>query len=248
MTHRYTSEIGIVVGPTKDTPAPDVNTNEKVMAWMMDTYSMNQGSTASGVVTGKPISLRGSLGRQEATGRGMKINGARIAVQGFGDVGGIAARVFVEADAEEIRDRYQFRALDCNILIPAALEQQITEDNANKFFATIILEGENGLTTPEAHDILCDKGVLVVPKVIANAGGVTVGYFGWVQDISSFFWTEDEINLRLKRIVHEAFSAVWPVAEDKKVSLRTAAFIISCTWVLQRREMRGFIPDSERAY
>jgi glutamate dehydrogenase (NAD(P)+) len=294
MTRRYTSEIGIIIGPTKDIPAPDVNTNEKIMAWMMDTYSMNQGSTASGVVTGKPISLGGSLGRQEATGRGvfvvgceaavkrgMDIKGARVAVQGFGNVGGIAARLFVEAGAkvvavqdhvttvvrgsgldvvalhayiaehgsvagfpgaEEIKDRSQFWALDCDILIPAALEQQITEENANKIRAKIILEGANGPTTPAADDILRDKGVLVVPDVIANAGGVTVSYFEWVQDFSSFFWTEDEINLRLTRIMREAFAAVWHVAEDKKVSLRTAAFIIACTRVLQAREMRGLYP------
>lgn len=294
MTRRYTSEIGIIIGPTKDIPAPDVNTNEKIMAWMMDTYSMNQGTTASGVVTGKPISLGGSLGRQEATGRGvfvvgceaaakrgMDIKGARVAVQGFGNVGGIAARLFVEAGAkvvavqdhvttvvrssgldvaalhayvaehgsvagfpgaEEIKDRAQFWALDCDILIPAALEQQITEENANKIRAKIILEGANGPTTPAADDILREKGVLVVPDVIANAGGVTVSYFEWVQDFSSFFWTEDEINQRLTRIMREAFTAVWHVAEDKKVSLRTAAFIIACTRVLQAREMRGLYP------
>jgi len=294
MTRRYTSEIGIIIGPNKDIPAPDVNTNEKIMAWMMDTYSMNQGSTASGVVTGKPISLGGSLGRQEATGRGvfvvgceaavkrgMDIKGARVAVQGFGNVGCIAARLFFEAGAkivavqdhvttvvrgsgldvaalhayvaehgsvagfpgaEEIKDRVQFWALDCDILIPAALEQQITEENADKIRAKIILEGANGPTTPAADDILREKGVLVVPDVIANAGGVTVSYFEWVQDFSSFFWTEDEINLRLTRIMREAFSAVWQVSEDKKVSLRTAAFIIACTRVLQAREMRGLYP------
>ncbi|MGZ3236881.1 MAG: Glu/Leu/Phe/Val family dehydrogenase [Burkholderiaceae bacterium] len=294
MTRRYTSEIGIIIGPTKDIPAPDVNTNEKIMAWMMDTYSMNQGTTASGVVTGKPISLGGSLGRQEATGRGvfvvgceaaikrgMTIEGARVAVQGFGNVGGVAARLFSEAGAkvvavqdhvttvvrgsgldvaalhayvaehgsvagfpgaEEIKDRAQFWALDCDILIPAALEQQITEENANKIRAKIILEGANGPTTPGADDILREKGVLVVPDVIANAGGVTVSYFEWVQDFSSFFWTEDEINLRLTRIMREAFAAVWQVTEDKKVSLRTAAFIIACTRVLQAREMRGLYP------
>jgi glutamate dehydrogenase (NAD(P)+) len=294
MTRRYTSEINIIIGPNKDIPAPDVNTNEQIMAWMMDTYSMNQGSTASGVVTGKPISLGGSLGRHDATGRGvfvvgceaaakrgLEIKGARVAVQGFGNVGGVAARLFADAGArivavqdhqttivneggldvaavqahvaaqgsvagfggaEEVKDRAQFWGLDCDILVPAALEQQITEANAHKIRATIILEGANGPTTPAADDILHDKGVLVVPDVIANAGGVTVSYFEWVQDFSSFFWTEDEINLRLTRIMREAFAAVWQLAEDKNVSLRTAAFIVGCTRVLQAREMRGLYP------
>ncbi|QRX83917.1 Glu/Leu/Phe/Val dehydrogenase [Glaciimonas sp. PAMC28666] len=294
MTRRYTSEINIIIGPNKDIPAPDVNTNEQIMAWMMDTYSMNQGSTASGVVTGKPISLGGSLGRREATGRGvfvvgceaaakrgLDIKGARVAVQGFGNVGGIAARLFSEAGAkvvavqdhmstvvrengldvvalqdyvlktgsvagfsggEEISDRALFWATDCDILIPAALEQQINVDTAHTIRAKIILEGANGPTTPAADDILHDKGVLIVPDVIANAGGVTVSYFEWVQDFSSFFWTEDEINLRLTRIMREAFTSVWQLAEEKKVSLRTAAFIMACTRVLQAREMRGLYP------
>jgi glutamate dehydrogenase (NAD(P)+) len=294
MTRRYTSEINIIIGPNKDIPAPDVNTNEQIMAWMMDTYSMNQGSTASGVVTGKPISLGGSLGRHDATGRGvfvvgceaaarrgLDINGARIAVQGFGNVGGVAARLFAAAGARivavqdhastvvldggldvdalehhvasygsvagfnrayEIVDRSKFWEVECDILIPAALEQQITMDNASKIRAGIILEGANGPTTPEADDILHDKGVLVVPDVIANAGGVTVSYFEWVQDFSSFFWTEDEINQRLTRIIREAFDAVWDLAIDKSISLRTAAFLIACTRVLQAREMRGLYP------
>ncbi|HEV7856640.1 MAG TPA: Glu/Leu/Phe/Val dehydrogenase [Herminiimonas sp.] len=294
MTRRYTSEINIIIGPTRDIPAPDVNTNEQIMAWMMDTYSMNQGSTASGVVTGKPISLGGSLGRQEATGRGvfvvgceaatrrgLDIKNARICVQGFGNVGGVAARLFAQAgakivavqdhtatvvrergldiaalheharknggvagfaDADEISDAAQFWALDCDILIPAAMEQQITEVNASQIKAKIIIEGANGPTTPSADDILHDKGVLVVPDVVANAGGVTVSYFEWVQDFSSFFWTEDEINLRLMRIMREAFNVVWALAEEKKVSLRTAAFIVGCTRVLQAREMRGLYP------
>ncbi|MES2538753.1 MAG: Glu/Leu/Phe/Val dehydrogenase [Pseudomonadota bacterium] len=293
MTRRYTSEINIIIGPNKDIPAPDVNTNEQIMAWMMDTYSMNQGSTASGVVTGKPISLGGSLGRHEATGRGvyvvgceaaakcgMEIKGARVAVQGFGNVGGVASRLFAAAGAkiiavqdhkatvvreegldipallahfaehgsvsgfggEELKDRGQFWGLDCDILVPAALEQQITEVNAPHIRARIILEGANGPTTPAADDILRENGVLVVPDVIANAGGVTVSYFEWVQDFSSFFWTEDEINLRLTRIMREAFAAVWALSQEKKVSLRTAAFIVGCTRVLQAREMRGLYP------
>ena len=294
MTRRYTSEINIIIGPNKDIPAPDVNTNEQIMAWMMDTYSMNQGSTASGVVTGKPISLGGSLGRREATGRGvyvigceaaarrgLEIRGAKIAVQGYGNVGGTAAKLFAEAGAQvvavqdhvttvvneggldaaalfahvgrhgsvqgfagatEVADRDAFWGIDCDILIPAALEQQINESNAERIRAKIILEGANGPTTPGADDILHDKGVLVVPDVIANAGGVTVSYFEWVQDFSSFFWTEDEINLRLTRIMREAFAAVAHLADDKKVSLRTAAFIVACTRVLQAREVRGLYP------
>jgi glutamate dehydrogenase (NAD(P)+) len=294
MTRRYTSEIGIVIGPNTDIPAPDVGTNEQTMAWMMDTYSMNNGSTTSGVVTGKPISLGGSLGRRDATGRGvfvvgceaaaklgMEIKAARVAVQGFGNVGGVAARLFAEAGAkivavqdhmatvvresgldipallahvaahgsvkgftgaEELKDGAQFWAIGCDILVPAALEQQITEGNANRIQARLILEGANGPTTPAADDILRDRGILVVPDVIANAGGVTVSYFEWVQDFSSFFWTEDEINQRLTRIMRDAFAAVWQLAEDKKVSLRTAAFIVACTRVLQAREMRGLYP------
>ncbi|WP_137896627.1 Glu/Leu/Phe/Val dehydrogenase [Ramlibacter sp. 2FC] len=293
MTRRYTSEIGILIGPSKDIPAPDVNTNEQVMAWMMDTYSMNQGTTATGVVTGKPIDLGGSLGRREATGRGvytvgveaahhigLKIEGARLAVQGFGNVGGIAAKLFAEAGArvvavqdhggslyreagldvpallahvqesgsvagfpggEKIEDN-AFWGVDCDILIPAALEQQITEANAGRITARLIIEGANGPTTPAADDILQDRNVLVVPDVIANAGGVTVSYFEWVQDFSSFFWTEDEINARLVKVMKEAFATVWQVAHENKVTLRTATFIVGCQRILRAREMRGLYP------
>ncbi len=294
MTRRYTSEIGIIIGPNKDIPAPDVNTNEQTMAWMMDTYSMNEGSTSTGVVTGKPISLGGSLGRREATGRGvfvvgaeaantigLAIPGARIAVQGFGNVGGVSAKLFAEAGAkvvavqdhagtvfhengldvsalqayvtahgsvagfpgaEEQMSRDNFWDVQCDIMIPAALEQQITESNAHRIRAKIILEGANGPTTPKADDILHDRGILVVPDVIANAGGVTVSYFEWVQDFSSYFWSEDEINQRLTRLMRDAFNSVRHIAEDKKVSLRTAAFLVGCTRVLQARELRGLYP------
>lgn len=293
MTRRYTSEIGIVIGPNSGIPAPDVNTNEQIMAWMMDTYSMNQGQTSTGVVTGKPISLGGSLGRNAATGRGvftvgseaarrkgLAIKDARVAVQGFGNVGGIAAKLFAEAGAKivAVQDHTgtlhqpagidanallghvaktggivnfagaspmandEFWALDTDILIPAALENQITEKNAGKIRTKIIVEGANGPTTTAADDILHDKGVLIVPDVVANAGGVTVSYFEWVQDFSSFFWTEREINERLERIMREAFAAVWQVAEEKKVSMRTAAFIVACTRILMAREVRGLYP------
>jgi glutamate dehydrogenase (NAD(P)+) len=293
ITRRYTSEIGVIIGPSKDIPAPDVNTDDRVMAWMMDTYSMNEGSTATGVVTGKPIALGGSLGRREATGRGvftvgvdaankigLEIAGARLAVQGFGNVGGIAAQLFVEAGAKlvAVQDHTdtlydpvgfdvpllqahvkstggisgftrgeripnaQFWELDCEILIPAALEQQITEENAPKIQARLIIEGANGPTTPQADDILAARNILVVPDVIANAGGVTVSYFEWVQDFSSFFWSEDEINARLVKIMREAFAHIWQTAQTHKVSLRTATFIVSCTRILQARELRGLYP------
>ncbi len=293
MTRRYTSEINFIIGPNTDIPAPDVNTNEQVMAWMMDTYSMNQGRTATGVVTGKPIALGGSLGRKEATARGvfvvacesarqigLDIAGARIAIQGFGNVGGIAARLFSEAGAkiiavqdhtgtlyrpagievfkllEHVAQRGgivgftgaeplaadEFWGLETDILIPAALEGQITEKNAPRIRTKIVVEGANGPTTPLADDILNEHGILVIPDVIANAGGVTVSYFEWVQDFSSFFWSEDEINHRLERVMREAFASIWQVALEHKVSVRTAAYIVACTRILMAREMRGLYP------
>jgi glutamate dehydrogenase (NAD(P)+) len=293
LTRRYTSEIGLLIGPTKDIPAPDVNTNGQVMAWMMDTYSMNVGATATGVVTGKPVDIGGSLGRIEATGRGvftvgveaakltgLAIEGARVAVQGFGNVGGTAGKLFADAGAKVVAvqdhtgtvhnasgldvpallahvkaqggvggfagGEYMaddaFWGVACDILIPAALEGQITKDNAARIQARMVIEGANGPTTPEADDILHDKGVLVLPDVIANAGGVTVSYFEWVQDFSSFFWTEDEINARLVHIMQNAFAAIWQVAQENKVSLRTATFIVACKRILHAREVRGLYP------
>ncbi len=293
MTRRYTSEIGIIIGPTKDIPAPDVNTNEQVMAWMMDTYSMNNGSTATGVVTGKPVDLGGSLGRREATGRGVYTVGceaakhigldiptARVAVQGFGNVGGVAAKLFAQAGARvvavqdhggavfceagldvqalaahvathgtvagfaggEALQPDAFWDTPCDILIPAALEGQITERNAHRIQARMVIEGANGPTTPQADDILHERNILVLPDVIANAGGVTVSYFEWVQDFSSFFWSEDEINARLVRIMQEAFSGVWQVANSHGVSLRTATFIVACKRILHARSLRGLYP------
>ncbi len=293
VTRRYTSEIGIIIGPTKDIPAPDVNTNEQIMAWMMDTYAMNTGEASTGVVTGKPIELGGSLGRREATGRGvftiaseaarrigMGIEGARIAVQGMGNVGGVAARLFAQAGSRvvavqdhagtvynaagldvnallqhvaaqgsvagfagaEAIDTDAFWDVDCDILVPAALEQQITQDNAGRIKARMVIEGANGPTTPEADDILSDRGVLVVPDVIANAGGVTVSYFEWVQDFSSYFWSEQEINQKLENIMRGAFTTIWDVAQAKKVSLRTATFIVACQRILRARDLRGLYP------
>ncbi|WP_454690032.1 Glu/Leu/Phe/Val family dehydrogenase [Achromobacter aloeverae] len=293
ITRRYTSEIGVIIGPSKDIPAPDVNTNAQIMAWMMDTYSMNEGATATGVVTGKPITLGGSLGRVEATGRGVfvvgceaardagiPVAGARVVVQGFGNVGGTAARLFHDVGAKiiavqdhtgtihnpagldvpellvhvsrnggvggfgkaEALDPKEFWKLETEFMIPAALESQITAENAPSIRAKIVVEGANGPTTPEADDILFDKGTLVVPDVLANAGGVTVSYFEWVQDFSSFFWTEDEINQRLERIMREAYASISQVAREQKVTLRTAAFIVACTRILQARQVRGLYP------
>jgi glutamate dehydrogenase (NAD(P)+) len=293
ITRRYTSEIGIVIGPDKDIPAPDIGTDQQTMAWMMDTYSVNVGHTASGVVTGKPIALGGSLGRQEATGRGVyiaareagirsgiPIAGARVVVQGFGNVGGIAARIFRENGAKIIAlqdaeatianpagidipaalahaaahgslagffgaepvSEDDFWQLDCEYFIPAALEGQVTPQRAQAMRTRIIVEGANGPTTPAADDILRERDILVIPDVLANAGGVTVSYFEWVQDFSSFFWSEEEINARLESIMIKAFDAIWQTAQERQVSIRTAAFIIACQRVLAAREQRGLYP------
>ncbi len=293
MTRRYTSEIGIIIGPNRDIPAPDVNTNGQIMAWMMDTYSMNTGSTATGVVTGKPIHLGGSLGRVKATGRGvfvtgreaarrsgLQLEGARVAVQGMGNVGSAAAELFVQAgarlvavqdhtgtlvnpkgfdlheatavlkrdggignykDAERI-DNEAFWDVDCDILIPAALEGQITTARADRIKAKLVLEGANGPTLPEADDIFKERGILVVPDVICNAGGVTVSYFEWVQDFSSFFWSEDEINVRLDKIMVDALRHIWDTADHHKITLRTATFAVACERILIAREERGLYP------
>lgn len=293
MTRRYTSEINILLGHDKDIPAPDVNTNEQVMAWIMDTFSMNQGRTSTGVVTGKPVQLGGSLGRHDATGRGVfvaacavaaklsiPVQGARVVVQGFGNVGEAVARIFTQNGASVIavqddtgavynpsgidvaalcayratqRTLHNFPGADnigtgefwtipCEFLIPAAVEGQITRDNADAISARIVVEGANGPTTPEADRILQDKGTVVVPDVLANAGGVTVSYFEWVQDMSSFFWSEAEINARLDRIMSEAFEGVWEVAQAKNLSVRTAAYVVACRRVLAARAQRGLYP------
>ena len=293
VTRRYTSEIGIIIGPQQDIPAPDVNTNGQIMAWMMDTYSMNVGGTATGVVTGKPLHLGGSLGRVKATGRGvfvtgreaarrlgLDLRGARVAVQGFGNVGSVAAELFVEAGAKvvAVQDHtgtvVNERGLDlaqlvpvsrtpggaasfkggdvvaneafwdvaCDILIPAALEGQITAERAQKTKARLVLEGANGPTVPAADDILAERGVLVVPDVICNAGGVTVSYFEWVQDFSSFFWDEDEINVRLDRIMMNALNNIWDTADKHKITLRTATFAVACERILMARQERGLYP------
>ena len=293
LTRRYTSEIGIIIGPQQDIPAPDVNTNGQIMAWMMDTYSMNTGATATGVVTGKPIHLGGSLGRVKATGRGvfvtgreaarrigLDLNGARVAVQGFGNVGSSAAELMGQAGAlivaaqdhtgslydgagfdlsklvphvlatggvagfdggEKIADE-SFWDVDCDVMIPAALENQITAARAHRLKAKLVLEGANGPTGAAADDILAERNILVVPDVICNAGGVTVSYFEWVQDFSSFFWTEDEINVKLDKIMVGALRNIWDTADRHKISLRTATFAVACERILMARQERGLYP------
>jgi glutamate dehydrogenase (NAD(P)+) len=263
------------------------------MAWMMDTYSMNVGATASGVVTGKPIHLGGSLGRVKATGRGvfvtgreaarrlnLDLNGAKVAVQGFGNVGSSAAELFVQAGGKLVAvqdhtgtvfndqglaiadlithvketggvggfkggeriDNEAFWDVDCDILIPAALEGQLTTQRARRVRAKLVLEGANGPTAPEADDVLAERNVLVVPDVICNAGGVTVSYFEWVQDFSSFFWSEDEINVRLDKIMVDALRRIWDTASRHQISLRTATYAVACERILSARQERGLYP------
>ncbi|OTG81726.1 Glu/Leu/Phe/Val family dehydrogenase [Acinetobacter sp. ANC 4648] len=293
LTRRYTSEISHIIGPQKDIPAPDVGTNPHVMGWIMDTYSSGQGHTVTGVVTGKPVHLGGSLGRIKATGRGVFITGqqvaqkiqlplkdAKVAVQGFGNVGSEAAYLFVQAQAKivAIQDHTgtiynpegmnvdalklhleqhqgvagftdakaisndEFWTVEMDIFIPAALEGQITAERAQNLTAKLVLEGANGPTYPQADDILTQRGVTVVPDVICNAGGVTVSYFEWVQDMASFFWSEEEINQRLDALMIKAIHDVWQTAEEKVCSLRTAAYILACERILRARKERGIFP------
>lgn len=293
LTRRYTSEIGFIIGPNQDIPAPDMNTNAQIMAWMMDTYSMNVGATTTGVVTGKPLHLGGSLGRVKATGRGvfvtgreaarrlgLDLQGAKVAIQGFGNVGSAAAELFHQAGARivavqdqsgtianrngldlatlmphvrahssvagfaqaEAVDDESFWDIDCDILIPAAMEGQIDSKRAARVKAKLLLEGANGPTLPNADDVLAERGVLVVPDVICNAGGVTVSYFEWVQDFNSFFWNEDEVNLRLDRIMVDALRRIWDTADRHRISLRTATFAVACERILIAREERGLYP------
>jgi glutamate dehydrogenase (NAD(P)+) len=293
LTRRYTSEIGLIIGPQQDIPAPDVNTDAQIMAWMMDTYSMNSGSAATGVVTGKPIDLGGSLGRVKATGRGLfltgcdaarrlrlPIPGARLVLQGFGNVGGTAAELFASAGVKVIAveddsgavhnsngldigalQKYRaakgsirgysgaepigtddFWQLDSEILVLAALEGQLTPARAQALKTRLVLEGANGPTLPAADDILAQRDILVVPDVICNAGGVIVSYFEWVQDFSSYFWSEDDINRRLEQIHVEAFARIWEAAERHGVTLRTAAFLVACERILTARKERGLYP------
>lgn len=294
MTRRYTSEIIFMIGPDLDIPAPDLYTNDQVMAWMMDTYSMQKGITVPGVVTGKPLLLGGSLGRVEATGRGVSyvvmaaarelsfpLEGARVVVQGFGNVGSVAARLLHEEGCRVVAvsgskgglytphgldipklirsvkakepllefqgggdhvSNEELLELPCDILIPAALGGQITEKNAERIKAKIVAEGANGPTTPEADRILQEKGIFLIPDVLANAGGVTVSYFEWVQDLQFYFWREREINLRLQEIMTEAFKRVSAFSKEEKVEMRTAALMLGVKRVAEAQKLRGLYP------
>jgi glutamate dehydrogenase (NAD(P)+) len=290
LTRRYIAEIVDAIGPEKDVPAPDVNTNDQIMAWVMDTYSMHVGHTTTSVVTGKPIELGGSLGRREATGRGVMIatreaakhvgidiTKARVALQGFGNVGSISAQLLGQlgarvvavtdwkggvyndngidveqlmahvqqhqtvhgfSDAEPLGEGKLF-GLDVDILIPAALENQITKDNAPTIKARIIVEGANGPTTPDAHRHLHERGVFVVPDILANSSGVTTSYFEWVQDRYGYFWSEKEVNERLELKMCEAFDAVLKTSIKYTVDMRTAAYIVAINRVATVTRMRG---------
>ena len=290
LTRRYVAEIIDAIGPEKDVPAPDVNTNDQVMAWVMDTYSMHVGHTETAVVTGKPIEMGGSLGRREATGRGvmivtreaakhlgLNIKGATVAVQGFGNVGsvsadllaGIGAKIVAVTDWKggvinqsglDIPKLLEYAAkhktvegfpgadpldndglwgLDVDILIPAALENQITMENAPQIKAKILTEGANGPTTPDAHNHLHERGVFVIPDILANSGGVTTSYFEWVQDRHGYFWELDEVNMRLEKKMVEAFDDVLEKSLKYNVDLRTAAYIVAISRVGMVTKMRG---------
>jgi len=290
LTRRYIAEIIDAIGPEKDVPAPDVNTNEQTMAWIMDTYSMHVGHTETAVVTGKPVELGGSLGRREATGRGVMIcaresakhlgfdiKGATIGVQGFGNVGGVSAALLAEQGAkivavadwkggvynakgldipklldyagrhktvagfnggEPLTNDELFKA-DVDILIPAALENQITMANAPAIRAKAVVEGANGPTTPDAHAHLHDRGVFIVPDILANSAGVTASYFEWVQDRHGYFWTEKEVNERLEMKMMQAFDAIRSCAVAYKVDMRTAAYIVAIKRVADVTRVRG---------
>jgi len=295
MTRRFTWEIAIMIGPERDIPAPDVYTNPQVMAWIMDTYSILKGYSVPGVVTGKPLELGGSLGRYEATGKGvfitaqeaaahlkLPLKGAKVVVQGCGNVGGIAAQYFERAGAKviaisdsqggiynkkglnissllECKTKYyclitpgtkqgdsisneELLELDCDILIPSALENQITQKNARKIKAKIIAEGANGPTNTEADKILHDRGIFMVPDILANAGGVTVSYFEWVQNLQELLWSEEEISDRLTRILKKSFAEVLNLSRKEKVDMRTAALMLGIGRVAEATRLRGIYP------
>ena len=293
MTRRYTSEILPIIGPERDIPAPDVYTDEQTMAWVMDTYSMTVGYSCLGVVTGKPVALGGSEGRHEATARGClfvtqeacrvlrrPLRGAKVAVQGFGNAGGIAARLFAEAGAmifavsDSMGGIVNPRGIDplkalkfkeksgsvvglagtsrisnqevlelkCDILIPAALENVITSENAARVKARIIAEAANGPITPMADDILTRNNVFLLPDILANAGGVTVSYFEWVQDLQNFFWEEDQVNAKLEIMMKRAFQEVHETSKRHKVNMRIAAYILAIGRVADATLVRGLFP------
>jgi glutamate dehydrogenase (NAD(P)+) len=293
LTRRYATEISIIIGENEDVPAPDLGTDPQVMAWIMDTISMHRGHTAAGVVTGKPVSVGGTLGRLEATGRGIlyvtqevarrygvALEGATVAVQGFGNVGAVAAHLLSQAGARVVavsdrtgglynpnglrieqllsyrKDRAplttgpggdritndELLTLDVDFLIPAALENQITARNAPRVRARYIIEGANGPTTPEADAILNENGVVVVPDILANAGGVIVSYFEWVQDLQFYFWEEAEVNERLHKVITRAYRDVAATAEEHGISLREAAMVLAVGRVVEATRIRGIYP------
>jgi len=293
LTRRYAAEILPMIGPDRDIPAPDVGTDAQIMAWIMDTYSMNVGHSVPGVVTGKPVSVGGSQGRADATSRGvmyvtaatlksrgMAVESTRVAIQGYGKVGGPAVRFLEELgcivvavsdvnggvynsrglSAQELAEHRaekgtvagfpggeaitndELLALDCDVLIPAALEGVLTAENADSVRAEVIIEAANGPTTPEADRIFEERGVLVVPDILANSGGVTVSYFEWVQDLQAYFWDEDEVNDKLRTIMEQAYVDVLGVAEEKKVRMRTAATILGVSRVAEAHTTRGLFP------
>jgi glutamate dehydrogenase (NAD(P)+) len=293
LTRRYATEISIIIGPHGDIPAPDVNTNSQVMAWIMDTYSMHEGYSIPAVVTGKPLSIGGSEGRNDATATGvlfvtrqaakrldMPLRGARVSIQGYGNAGSIAARLFhnegckVVAVSDTRGGIYNEAGLDpasvlrykqehgsvvgfsgaqavgisdvlevpCDVLIPAATEGVITKENADRVQARIISEAANGPTTPEADKILFDKGITVIPDILANAGGVTVSYFEWVQDLQSFFWGVEEITAKLEVIMNRSFAAVAEKADHYSCDMRLAANMLAISRVAEATQIRGIYP------
>ncbi len=294
LTRRFASEIQIIIGPKADIPAPDVYTDAQTMAWMMDTYSTNVGYSVPGVVTGKPIEIGGSRGRDEATSRGimyvahqaarkrgLDIKGAKVVVQGFGNVGWNAARLLAtEAGCQVVAvsdsnggihdpqgldpvlvmehkkrtgsvegygssesiSNEELLELECDILVPAALENQITKANVERIKASIVVEGANGPTTPEADEVLWQRGVMLVPDILANAGGVTASYFEWVQDLQYFFWTTEEVKQRLKTIMDDSFERVHTAAQKAKVDMRTGANMLAIKEVARAIELRGLFP------
>lgn len=293
LTRRYTAEISIIIGPDRDIPAPDVNTNPQVMAWLMDTYSMGIGHATPGVTTGKPLELGGSYGRNEATARGtlfcirraarrigLDLRGARVAIQGYGNAGSIAAqllhqdgaRIIAVSDSRggiynahgldpvavlrhkresgsvvgfpgaDVITNEELLTLPCDVLVPAALEKQLHAGNADRVQAKIIAETANGPTEPEADHIFFDRGIFVIPDILCNAGGVTVSYFEWVQDLQFFFWDEAQVNQNLERVMNRAFDAVMAIAEEKRVHNRLAANILAIRRVARATMLRGIYP------
>lgn len=294
LTRRYATEISILIGPDSDIPAPDMNTNPQIMGWIMDTYSMHQGYSVPAVITGKPLAIGGSEGRLEATARGVMVvtrdamrdlsmnpEDCRVVIQGFGNVGGITARLLHDelkckvvavsdisggvynpdgidihralrhskehgslrglADAEPATNA-ELLELPCDVLIPAALENQITSRNAARIKARLVIEAANGPTTPEADVILNDRGITIVPDILANAGGVTVSYFEWVQDLQRFFWAENEINHRLESIMTRSYDAVRRKSEEQDCNLRMGAYLLAVARVAEATEIRGVYP------